>query len=50
MSGSSCDGIDAAFVRIKGTGSSIRLKLIAFATTPYTASIRERLLSPKLDT
>lgn len=49
MSGSSCDGIDAAFVRIKGTGASLRLKLIAFSTIPYTGSIRERLLAPKID-
>ncbi|MFA6241874.1 MAG: anhydro-N-acetylmuramic acid kinase, partial [Candidatus Hydrogenedentales bacterium] len=46
MSGSSCDGVDAALVRIKGSGSKLRLKLIAFSTVPYTAAIRERLLSP----
>ncbi len=44
MSGSSCDGVDAALVRIKGTGKSLVMKLIAHETFPYTTGLRHRLL------
>lgn len=44
MSGSSCDGIDAALVRIKGTGENLALKLIAHSTFPYSPGFRTRLL------
>jgi len=49
MSGTSCDGIDAALVRIKGTGPQLAIKPIAFNTFPYETEIRTRLLSPRID-
>ena len=48
MSGSSCDGIDTALVRLKGTGEDLTFKLLAHATFPYTPSIRTRLLTDGL--
>jgi anhydro-N-acetylmuramic acid kinase len=50
MSGTSCDGIDAALVRIKGTGPNLIIKLEEFATIPYAAGLRNRLLSTRFDT
>ena len=35
MSGTSCDGVDAVLVRIKGTGPGLAMKLIAHQTFPY---------------
>lgn len=49
MSGTSCDGIDAALVRIKGSGVDIHVKLLEFITLPYTPGLRTRLLAPKID-
>lgn len=49
MSGTSCDGVDAALVRIKHTGPELALKLIAFKSFPYTSAMRLRLLAPKMD-
>ncbi len=49
MSGTSCDGVDAALVRIKGTGPDLHVKLIHFMDFPYTPLFRTRLLSPRLD-
>ena len=49
MSGTSCDGIDAALVRIKGTGQKMAVKHLAFSTVPYPNDIRRRLLAPKMD-
>jgi anhydro-N-acetylmuramic acid kinase len=48
MSGTSCDGIDAALVRLRGWGPDAKIKLIAFNTTPYPTSVRTRLLDPHL--
>lgn len=48
MSGTSCDGIDAALVRIKGTGPSMNIKLGKFETFPYPDSLRNRLLDPRI--
>lgn len=48
MSGSSCDGVDAALVRIKGTGKSLVMKLIAHKTFPYPGSFKNRLLDEHL--
>jgi anhydro-N-acetylmuramic acid kinase len=48
MSGTSSDGIDAALVRIKGTGPDLAMKLIAYRTFPYTPGLRTRLLSEHL--
>lgn len=49
MSGTSCDGISAALVRVKGTGPSLHMKLVDFRTTPYPKGLRQRLLAPHLD-
>lgn len=49
MSGTSCDGIDIALVRIKGTGSRTLVKLMKFATVPYSSELRLRLLDPRMD-
>ncbi len=48
MSGSSCDGIDAALVRIKGTGRNLVMKLIQHQTFPYTAALKKRLLDENM--
>ncbi len=44
MSGTSCDGIAAALVRVKGTGPGLHVKFVHFATFPYEAALRNRLL------
>jgi anhydro-N-acetylmuramic acid kinase len=49
MSGSSCDGVDAALVRVKGTGPGLRVKLIKQHTIPYTPGLRTRLLTARFD-
>ncbi|NUM56954.1 MAG: anhydro-N-acetylmuramic acid kinase [Candidatus Hydrogenedentes bacterium] len=49
MSGTSCDGVDAALVRLKRNGSKTRVKLIAFKTLPYSAPLKARLLTDKKD-
>ncbi|HUW60443.1 MAG TPA: anhydro-N-acetylmuramic acid kinase [Candidatus Bathyarchaeia archaeon] len=45
MSGTSCDGVDAALVRIKGTGENLQLKFLKFLNIPYPAAFRNRLMS-----
>jgi len=50
MSGTSADGVDAALVRVSGTGETLRVHLEAFHTTPYQPRVREavfRLFQPK---
>ncbi len=49
MSGTSCDGIDVALVRIKGTGPQMLIKLVDFKTVPYPPAMRLRLLAPRID-
>ncbi|MBN2309592.1 MAG: anhydro-N-acetylmuramic acid kinase [Candidatus Hydrogenedentes bacterium] len=46
MSGTSCDGVDAALVWIRGAGPLLRAGLVHFATLPYPPALRERLLAP----
>lgn len=48
MSGTSCDGVDAGLVRIKGTGANLLLKFIEFTTSAYPPDVRKRLLDPHL--
>lgn len=48
MSGTSSDGIEAALVRVKGTGESLAIKLIANQSFPYSSDLRTRLLSEHL--
>ncbi len=45
MSGTSADGIDAALVRIRGSGIHTELQLLAFETRPYSALVREEIHS-----
>ncbi len=49
MSGTSCDGVDVALVRIKGTGPELAIKLIEFKSHPYSSSMRRRLLASKMN-
>jgi anhydro-N-acetylmuramic acid kinase len=48
-SGTSCDGVDAALVRIKGTGEGLVIKLVDFQAFPYPPGLRLRLLAPRID-
>jgi len=43
MSGTSLDGISAAVVRFAASGSLMQHELLAFVTTPYSESQRERI-------
>lgn len=45
MSGTSADGIDAALVEVEGAGEATRVRLLAFATRPYDAALRARVLA-----
>ncbi|MGN0906118.1 MAG: anhydro-N-acetylmuramic acid kinase, partial [Bullifex sp.] len=40
MSGTSCDGVDASLVRIRGSHTSIQVKEEAFVSLPYEEKIR----------
>jgi anhydro-N-acetylmuramic acid kinase len=44
MSGTSADGVDAALVRINGSGESVRVKPIAFSALPYPRGLQQRIL------
>lgn len=44
MSGTSVDGIDAAFVEISGRELDLNVQLIAAQTYPYAPSLREQIL------
>jgi anhydro-N-acetylmuramic acid kinase len=44
MSGTSGDGVDAALVRINGTGQDLRVHLLAFEVLPYPRKLHERIL------
>lgn len=43
MSGTSLDGVDAAVVRIEGSGLGSRAELLHYYGTPYPEELRERL-------
>jgi anhydro-N-acetylmuramic acid kinase len=45
ISGTSVDGIDAALVDISGTELDLKVELLAGATYPYPAELRERILA-----
>jgi anhydro-N-acetylmuramic acid kinase len=45
MSGTSCDGIDAALVKINGSGVRTKTKLVCHSYTPYPSALRNRLIS-----
>jgi anhydro-N-acetylmuramic acid kinase len=44
-SGTSVDGIDAALTDIHGSGSRLRIELIAYRTVAYPRGVRERVLA-----
>ena len=43
MSGTSLDGIDAAVVRLAGSGREVQIETLGFACRPYPGEIRQRL-------
>jgi anhydro-N-acetylmuramic acid kinase len=45
ISGTSVDGIDAALVEISGTHLDLKVELLAGATYPYAAELREQILA-----
>jgi anhydro-N-acetylmuramic acid kinase len=45
MSGTSADGVDAALVRIEGSGVDSTIEVVAWRTYPYPRSLREEVLS-----
>lgn len=45
MSGTSVDAIDAAVVRISGSGRATRTELLAYFSYPWAAELRQRILS-----
>jgi len=45
ISGTSADGVDAAVVRIKGSGESLTLKVLHSSTLAYPDELRERALA-----
>jgi anhydro-N-acetylmuramic acid kinase len=45
ISGTSVDGIDAALVDISGTELDLKINLLAGATYPYPAELREKILA-----
>jgi len=45
MSGTSCDGIDAALVRVRGSGAALEASLDAFVCRPYEPRLRARALA-----
>ncbi len=44
MSGTSLDGIDAALLRVSGTGLGTKFKLLAFETYSFPRGLREFIL------
>ncbi len=49
MSGSSCDGIDVALVRVKGSGPGCLVKLMKYERVPFDPALQTRLLMPHID-
>lgn len=45
MSGTSVDGVDAALVRVSGSGRATRVAVDGFVTHPFPAGLRERVLA-----
>lgn len=48
MSGTSADGIDAALIRVSGSGVGTRLTQLAFGSYPYPAGLRNLILQNSL--
>ena len=45
MSGTSLDGVDAALVRIEGSGPGLHLEPLGFTTVPYPDDLRDLILA-----
>ena len=45
MSGTSADGVDAALVKISGSGMKTKVQLVSFETFPYPEQVKEMVLS-----
>ena len=45
MSGTSVDGVDAALVRVSGTGRETKADTLAFVPYPFPSDLRERVLA-----
>ena len=43
MSGTSLDGVDAAIVRLDGTGTGVRIETLGFVSRAYDAELRAAL-------
>jgi anhydro-N-acetylmuramic acid kinase len=43
MSGTSLDGVDAAIVRVEGSGAGARIETLGFVSEPYDAELRDAL-------
>ena len=43
MSGTSLDGVDAAVVRVEGSGADVALETLGFVSEPYDAALRDAL-------
>jgi len=48
-SDAACDGVQAALVRVKGSGRGLAIKLLRFDVFPYPPTLRNYLMSPRLD-
>jgi anhydro-N-acetylmuramic acid kinase len=48
MSGTSADGIDAALIRVRGSGTTTRLQQLAFGSYKYPRGFRDLVLSNSL--
>jgi len=44
MSGTSMDGVDAALVELREPAERLRVRLLAFVSSPYPRAVRERVL------
>ena len=45
MSGTSCDGVDAALIKVSGRGEGMRARYVAHLERPFAADFRRRLLA-----
>ena len=44
MSGTSLDGVDCAVLRINGSGISVHIEVLGFASVPYPDELRDLIL------
>ena len=49
MSGTSADGVDAALVRISGSGEAVKVKPLAFSALPYPRGLQQRIVSAAME-